>query len=336
MGGALGAMLACPTLTQGRPERIRLRLLVGPDQSLCHLPVTVARELGYLEAEGLDVALLEAPTPAVALAALHAGRAEFASGSFLQVVLRQLLGDSVQSVVVDGRSPIAAFGVCTRALPAIKSVADLKGRRIGVSAPGTSSELLARVVLARAGVQPHEVTWVTLPGMGEAVLAVRTGRVDALSHIDPGVTQLEQRGDLRLIADPRTVKGARDLFGGPLPGACLYAASGYVERHREVCQAVAHAMVRALRWLQTAQPQDLIATIPDSQFTEDRALYLASFYKVRECYSVDGVLSSDAGRTTSTVAGALVESSGAGLDAAVERGHTNEFALKAKARWLRA
>lgn len=333
--GGWAAVLGCPSVVRGAPQRQRVRVLVGRDQSLCHLPVTVASELGYLAAEGLEATFIEVPSPAAALAALHAGQAEFAAGAFLQVVLRQLMGDAVQSVVVEGRSPIATFGVSARVWPEFKSVADLKGRRIGTSVPGTLSELLARVVLARAGVQPQDVTWTPLAGMREAVLAVRSGRVDALSHIDPGVTQLEQKGDLRLVADPRTMKGARELFGGPLPGSCLYAATGYVERHREVCQALAHGVVRALKWLQTAQPQDLIATVPESHFADDRALYLASFYKVRESYSVDGVLAADAVRATAYVAGALAEASGAGLDAALERSHTNEFALKARARWFK-
>lgn len=335
LGAAATLAAAFPARTRaGAP--LKVRLLVGRDQSLCHLPLIVARELGYFAAEGLDVTLAEGHTPAQAARALQSGGAQFVSGAYLHVVLRQLQGEAVQSVVVEGRSPIVAFGVSKRQLPEFRGVADLRGRRVGTSAPGTLPDLLARVLLIRAGLRPEEVRWTPLDSGSEAVFALRAGRVDALSHVDPGMTQLEQKGDVRLVADTRTVKGARELFGGLLPGTCVYASTGYVERHAEVCQAMANAVLRGLKWLQTAQPQDLIATVPDAALGEDRALYLASFYKVRESYSVDGALSSEALKATAGVAAALADVPASQLEAALERSHTNDFAAKARAKWFRS
>jgi NitT/TauT family transport system substrate-binding protein len=146
------------------------------------------------------------------------------------------------------------------------------------------------------------------------------------------MTMLEQKGDVKIITDTRTLKGTQDVFGGPMPAACFYLHSDFVKSHPNTCQALANAIVHGLKWLQTAGPSDIIKTVPESYLLGDRALYLASFNKVREAISLDGMMSDDGSRTALR---ALASFDPAIKADRIELGktYTNEFARRAKERF---
>ena len=112
-------------------------------------------------------------------------------------------------------------------MPRYHGIDDLRGRRIGISAAGSATNMAASLLLARGGVRPEEVSFVDVGTGADALHALRSGRIDAISNVDPLITQLEQRGDVRIISDTRTLKGTQEVFGGPLPAACLYAQEDF-------------------------------------------------------------------------------------------------------------
>jgi len=176
------------------------------------------------------------------------------------------------------------------------------------------------------------VSLVELGNSTSAVTAMRSGVVDALVHFDPVMTMMEQKGEVRIVADTRTLRGTVDLLGGLMPSACLHASIEFVQRHPATCQALTHALVHALKWLQTAGPGDLIKAVPDHFFQGDRALYLASFIKGRESISPDGMMPTVAPQTA--LRGLLNLNPSLRVDAAaVGRSYTNEFARRSKDRF---
>jgi NitT/TauT family transport system substrate-binding protein len=161
---------------------------------------------------------------------------------------------------------------------------------------------------------------------------MRSGQIDAISNIDPVMTMLEQKGDIRIIADTRTLKGTLAVFGGPMPAACLYAPAEFLQKNPNTAQALTNAIVHALKWLQTAGPSDIIKTVPETYLLGDRALYLASFDKVREAIAVDGLIPEEGGQTALRAL--------ASFDATLKadkidlsKTFTNQFAARAKARF---
>ena len=169
-------------------------------------------------------------------------------------------------------------------------------------------------------------------GAAAATNALRAGQVDALSKGEPAMTMLEQRAEVRIVSDTRTLKGTEALFGGPMPAACLYAPQEFIQKYPQACQALAFATVHALKWLQTAGPRDIVKTVPEVYLLGDRALYLASFEKLRESISPDGMLTPDAARTALRA----VSEFEPGLRPEridLVRTYTNEFARRAKSRF---
>jgi NitT/TauT family transport system substrate-binding protein len=105
-----------------------------------------------------------------------------------------------------------------------------------------------------------------------------------------------------------------------------------VQKHPATCQALSHAIVRSLKWLRTAGPGDIIRTVPESYLLGDRGLYLTSFHKVVEAFSLDGLLTDDGARTALR---ALSEGDvGVRADRVnLAQTFTNEFARRSKDRF---
>ena len=316
------AAVWAPARAQSRLEKTRVGIAVPGKAELPFLPLTIAEQLGYFKAEGLEVELIEGPS----------GIADVSCGTFDQVIAMQARGQAMQSFVLQGRAPAIALGVSTRTVPNFRSPADLRGLRIGVSAPGSTSHLMAKRVLALAGLKPEEASFVSVGSSALAQSALRAGQIDALCNHDPAMTVLEQRAEVRIVSDARTLKGTERVFGGPMPAACLYAPQDYLERYPQVCQALAHATVHALKWLQTAGPRDIVKTVPEAYLLGDRALYLASFEKLRESISPDGILSPEGARTALRTLVAFDAGVAAGRIELV-RTFTNVFARRAKERF---
>lgn len=293
----LAAPCVRPAAGQGRLEKPRVVLAAVGHAGLYGLPLTLARHLGYWQAQGLDVDLLEAAGEAHALQMLAAGQADLLSLPFEQTLRQQARGRPLQAVVVHGRAPQVALGVSTRNLPTFSGLAELRGHSVGVSAPDSSSALVARLTLARAGLRVEDVNLVSYGTHAAALAAVRAGQLDAACSMDPLMTLMEQKSEVRIVSDTRTLRGTQEVFGGPMAAGCLCAPVATLQRHPRTLQALTDGVLQALRWLQTAGPRDLIRAVPDRLFGGDRALYLAAFGKMREAISLDGQLHPDAAWT---------------------------------------
>ena len=330
---AATALLAMPVLqAQGQPELRKVTIAVGGKAAFCHLPLTISEQLGYFKAEGLDVSINDFAGCTPAVQALQSGAADVCAGSFERTIQLQSKKQWFQAFVQQGRTPQIAFGVSIRNLPSYFAMADLKGKKIGISDGASSTSMLASLVLGSGGLAASDVSFVNVGTSAGALLALRSGQIDAICNFDPVMTMLEQKGEVRIISDTRTLKGTTELFGGPMPAACLFASAEFIRKNPDVCQALAHAVVRSLKWLQTAGPGDIIKTVPESYLLEDRAIYLASFNKVRESISLDGMVPEDGGRTALR---ALAKTD-AGFNADridLSRAYTNAFALRAKQRF---
>lgn len=331
---AAGAWLGVPGAVGAQPLAAavgRVRIAVGGLAALYYLPLTVADQLGFFRAEGLDVVLQDHAGGALALQSVQSGGADVCCGAFEHTIRQQIAGHGYRSLVLLGRAPQLALGASVRTWP-VRSVSSFKGMRVGVSAPGSSTQFAASLWLSQTGTPLNEVSFIGVGTGDSALAALRQGRVHALCQSDPLLTLLEQRNEVRMLCDMRTIKGSQDVFGGAMPGACLYAPQAFVQRQPAQAQALVHGLVHALKWLQTASPSDLARLLPTGYLLGNRAAYLTAFGKVRETLSPDGMLPDDAPATAlRAVARLQPELAPSMVD--LGRTYTNEFVRRAKLKF---
>jgi NitT/TauT family transport system substrate-binding protein len=315
-----------------RPAFARLQLAVESRSSFCYLPLTVAERMGFFAAEGLDVQVKELGEPGQALQALLSGTAQALSGPYSASVLLRARGQSFPSIVVQGRAPQLVLGVSRKSVAGFRDIRDLRGRKVAITGIGSGSHRMVQLMLSNARVDSEAVQLVPLSSPTSALANFRNGLVDAICYPDPVITQLEQEGLLRVVADTRTVRGNAEVFGGPMPAGCLSVSADYLASHGAECQAMVDAMVRALKWLQTAGPSDINKTVPESYFRGDRALYLAAFNRAREAWTPDGLMP-ETGPATMARLLARLDNGSAPVQVDLAQTYTNALALKAKARF---
>jgi len=333
---ALPGCLAAPAFVAHAQalEKPKVTLAVGGKNLLYYLPLTIAESLGYFKAEGLDLTINDFAGGAQSLRALVGGSVDVVSGAFEHTVNMQAKGQKLRAFVLMGRAPQIVLGINPKTMPGFKTVADLKGKKIGVTAPGSSTNVMANFVLAKAGIKPTDVSFIGVGASSGAVAAMRSGQIDAISNLDPVVTLLQRSGDLKIVSDTRVVAEADKVFGGPMPAACLYAKSEFVDRNPATVQALTNAIVRADKWIQNAGPGDIIKVVPEAFLLGDRAVYVDAFLAAKAALSPDGMIP-DKGPDTAFRALASIDAGIAEAKLDLAAVYTNEFAKRANAKYPR-
>jgi len=330
------AMATLPTLGLAQSlEKPKLTVAVGGKNLFYYLPLTIAEQLGYFKAEGLDVTIVDFAGGAKALQAVVGGSADVVSGAFEHTINMQAKGQAMRAFVLQGLAPQIVLGVNPKTMPNFKSIADLKGKKIGVTAPGSSTNVLVNFVLAKAGLKPSDVSIIGVGAANGAVAAMRSGQIDAISNLDPVITLLQRSGDLKIVTDTRIVSEAEAVFGGPMPAGCLYAPQAFLDKNPHTAQALTNAMVRANKWIQAAGGGDIIKVVPESYLLGDRAVYIDGFLAAQKALSPDGSIPPK-GADTALRALASVDSKLASAKLDLNAVYTNEFVKKANAKYPKA
>jgi len=284
-GIALSPLLCAPTVRAQSRQR-KVSVAVGGRAALFYLPLALADRLGYFAAEGLQVQILDFPGGAKALQAMMGGSADVVSGGIDHVLTLRAKGQKLQAFVLQTATPSLALGVGKRR--AYRRPADLRGMKIGVTAPGSSTHMFVNHLLAGDGLSSDDVSIIGVGTGPTAVAAMRSGRIDALANVEPAITILERGGAMSVAVETMSEKGCRAVFGELLPVGSLYTREEFVRRNPETLQALTNAMVKALLWLQKATPEQVMKTVPAEYAMGDPATYLAAYERSRPGYSRDG------------------------------------------------
>ena len=327
------AAFALPAIGRAQAvEKPKLTIAVGGKNLLYYLPLTVAEVRGYLKDEGLDVTIADFAGGSRALQALIGGSADIVSGAFEHTINMQVKGQRLRAFALQGRAPQIVLGVNPKTMPNFKSVADLKGKKLGVTAPGSSTNVLANFVLAKVGLKPGDVSIIGVGTGSGAVAAIRSGQIDAISNLDPVITLLTRSGDLKIVSDTRVVAEADRVFGGPMPAGCLYTQQSFLDKNPNTAQALANAIVRADKWIQGAGPGEIIKAVPENYLLGDRAVYVDAFLAAKGALSPDGMFP-EAGPETARRALASIDPEIAAAKIDLAAIYTNDFVKRANAKY---
>lgn len=330
------ALLAGPALLRAQAlEKTQVTIAVGGKNLLYYLPLTIAEQRGYFKAEGLEVTIVDFAGGARALQAVVGGSADVVSGAFEHTVNMQFKGQRMRAFVLQGRAPQIVLGVNPKTMPNFKTVADLKGKKVGVTAPGSSTNVMLNFSLAKVGLKPSDVSVIGVGAGQGAVAAMRAGQIDAISNLDPVITLLQRSGDLKVVSDTRVVAEAERVFGGPMPAGCLYAPQAFIDKYPATVQALANAIVRADKWIQGAGPRDIITNVPESFLLGDRAVYIDAFLAAKGALSPDGSIPAK-GAETALRALASVDAKIGQAQLDLGAVWTNDFVKKANAKYPKA
>jgi NitT/TauT family transport system substrate-binding protein len=267
----------------------KVTIAIGGAGCLCYLPTVLAEQLGEFKKAGVDVEMVNFKGGSQALTAVLGGSADVVSGYFDHCVNLAAKNQALQAFVVYDRFPGFALVVAPKNGATIKSVKDLAGKKVGVSAPGSSTDFFLKYMLSKAGVDPNSIGVVGIGLEATAIAAMEQGSVDAAIMLDPAVTLLQGKNkDLKILSDTRTQHDTLSVFGGEYPGGALYTRADWIGSHQKEVQALTNAMVSTLKWIHSHSPEEIMARMPAEMVGSDKALYLAALKNTIAMYSETG------------------------------------------------
>jgi NitT/TauT family transport system substrate-binding protein len=289
-GVLAAALIVGSSIAAQAADLTTIRIAVGGAGCLCYLPTVLAEQLGAYKKNGLAIEIANLKGGSQALTAVLGGSADVVSGYFDHTVVIQAKQKVLTAFVAYDRLPGLVLAISPKA-SGIASLKDLVGKKVGVSAPGSSTDFFLKYLLRKDGDDPASVAVIGVGLDATAVAAMEQGMVDAAVMLDPAVTVLETKyRDLKILSDTRTEADTLKVFGGQYPGGVLYAPPDWIAKHEKETQALADAVVETLQWMHAHSPEEIAAKMPDELVGPDKKLYVAALKSAMAMYSPTGLM----------------------------------------------
>jgi NitT/TauT family transport system substrate-binding protein len=234
----------------------------GPPSSPEYLPIRVAEAEGYFAREGLGLAVRTTRAEVGAAEALAQGQVDLAATSLEAIVRFGPRLEKQQARLVFGLTgaPPATVLVAASLEGTVRSISNLVGLKVGVSAPGAPELTWFGALLTRAGVRLTQIELVSFGSRG-LVSAVESGEVQAGLVHEPYASRLVAEGRGTMLVDLRSVEGVQQALGVPTVNAAVFARADRRPSDKQLA-AFARALLAAERHIAATHPDALADRLP--------------------------------------------------------------------------
>lgn len=324
-------VLSCLTALRAEPGPPgRIVLLVDEIKQIRSFPVVLAERLGYFQADGVVVTVMNIRDDATTADMLMDGRVDAVMAYYHHTVVNQSAGRDFETIVALGMTPGAKVLVANQARARFKTTADLKGSRFISGGAGSSKTTLANYLVLAGGLRLNDYARAGTDGRDQNVVTLREGKADFVVAPTPDGDFYEAAGVATVWADLTTVAGTQKYFGALFPSASVYMTTARATAHPEIAQHLATAFVRTLHFINTHTPEEIAAVIPDEIAGPDRAAYLKILRQEIPMFATDGRMPPAAAEKEWRV---LATANPKYQKVQVERTYTNVFADEALRRY---
>jgi NitT/TauT family transport system substrate-binding protein len=307
-----------------------IKIMVGGIDKVIYLPAKLTEQLGYFKQQGLNVQLLTEPAGAQAENVLISGDVNGVVGFYDHTIDLQTKDKCIESVVQLADVPGEVEVVSTAKAGQITSPAAFKGKKLGVTSPGSSTDFLTQYLATKNGVPTSGYTTVKAGAGQTFIAALNNGGIDAGMTTDPTIAQLTNTGKAKIMLDMRTEAGARASLGGLYPSSSLYMNCDYVKTHAAAVQKLVNALVQTLGWIKAHKPAEIAATMPADYAGGDPKLYEKAITDSIGMFTADGMMPADGAQNVLNVLAQFSPNVKGKKDSVdLSKTYTTEFAAKA-------
>ncbi len=306
----------------------KVTIIIGGYEKQIYLPAKLTEALGYFKAEGLDVDLLNEASGVDAENEMLAGAVQGVVGFYDHCVDLQAKGKYVQSVVQFSQAPGEVELVSTKH-PEIKSMADLRGKSLGVTGLGSSTNFLSQYLMVKSGVPLGEFSTIPVGAGTTFIMAMQQDKIQAGMTTEPTISRMLKTGEAQILVDMRTVEKTKAALGGTYPAASLYMSSDYVAKNKPTVQKLANAFVKTLKFINTHSAAEIADKMPKDFYAGDKDGYIKALADGKAMFTPDGVMPAGGPETVLAVLGAFSKNvKGKTID--LSKTYTTEFVKNAK------
>jgi NitT/TauT family transport system substrate-binding protein len=321
-------VLSATPPTSGAAEKVTVG--IGGVALMVYLPTALAKSKGYFAEEGLDVEILDIKGGgSQAASALIGGSVDFSANAIDHAIKAKVQRKDLVAIHSHVRLAMMGLVVANKYKGEITSIADLKGRPLGVTSPGSQTHMVLGFLLARNGVKADDVKIIGAGG-NTMPLAIEKDSVHAGMMLDPFFTVFLKQGKGYALVDMFTMKGTVDAMGGEVQGTTLLTRPDVIAKKPATVQKMVNALVKANKFIASSSGEELAKSLPQ-ELAGDPKLYAESFEHAREGFPVDSLVSREGvARVIETMR--VFEAVPAGLKIEPESLFDNRYVLKALGR----
>ncbi|GAA2496751.1 ABC transporter substrate-binding protein [Terrabacter carboxydivorans] len=319
---ASGAPTSAGTANASAPT---VTIMVGGMSKQIYLPFMLAKQLGYYDKIGVNVNLVDEPAGGDATENMLAGQVQGVGGFYDHNIALQAQGKSSEAVVSMLQIP-GEVELCRSDLKGVvKSPADFKGRSLGITDTGSSTDFLTQYLSKKNGVDPSQETRRGV-GAGQTFLAaMKQKAIDCGMTTEPTVSQAVSDGTAFILLDMRTADGSKSALGGTYPATSLYMQTDWVNNNKATVQKLVNAYVSTLSWIQQHDGAAIADKMPASYYKGvGKDAYVKALDSEKGIFNPTGLMPEDGPKTCLAVLGEFnPKVQGKNIDLA--KTYTNEF-----------
>jgi NitT/TauT family transport system substrate-binding protein len=259
---------------------------------LVHLPWSVAIGQKYFEEQGLEPKGFNFESGGKSIAAVIGGSADFAANALEHAIKAKTQGKDLVYVFASTRLPGFGLAVSTAHRNEIKSVADLRGKTVGVSGIGVASHVLLHYMLIHGGVDPKDVKIVAV-GLSTFPPALERGKIVAGMAGEPFFSRMIAKGTAFSLGNLSTLKETQQVLGGEYAFSGAITRPDVIQKKPHVVQKVVTALVKASAFIQRSTPEQIAAAVPQD-LVADRAQFVETVRSSKEVFTPAGMVTGPA------------------------------------------
>lgn len=287
-------------MVDGRPQ---ITIMVGGLEKVIYLPAMLTQRLGFFEKNDIDVKLLGEQSGASAETALLTGDVQAVVGFYDHTIDLQAKEQCLTSVVQFADVPGEVELVSAQDAATITSAADLRGKNLGVTSLGSSTDFLTQALTGKEGMTTADYTRVRA-GAGQTFIAgMNHNGIDAGMTTDPTVAQMVNSGEAKILVDMRTEAGTRAALGGLYPASSLYMRCDTVDAHPDIVRKLAAAFVQTLQWIETHTPLEIADKMPPQYASAGKDLYVQSIADSIGMFNGNGLMKPEGAQNVLNILG---------------------------------
>ncbi|HEX9039124.1 MAG TPA: ABC transporter substrate-binding protein [Ktedonobacterales bacterium] len=320
----------CGTSSGGSSSagKVHLNIMVGGLSKQIYLPNMLAKQLGYFDANGLDVTLIDEASGQSSEDEVLAGQVDAGSGSYNHTIELQAAGKAMECVVQLDIAPGEAEVVSAKEAATLTTPASLAGKNLGVTELGSGTQTLTEAILNKAGVNPTNAHYIPVGAGDTFIAAMQQGRIDAGMTTEPTISRLVSSGVGKVLVDLRTPQSTQAALGGNYPFICVFMKNDYVNSHHDTVQKLVNAYVETLKWINSHSAADIAAKMPADYYAGNQTLYVTALQNQKAIFSPDGLMPSDGPATVLGIEQQIGKVK-AGQNIDLSQTYTNSFASAA-------
>ncbi len=297
MNNRLLALMATLFLSAVNAAPITITLATAGPGNLSHLPIDLIKKIGADRDEGAELTVRYFGGGPLAFKDMLSKNVDFAVAGAPALAQLKAKNEPVVSIAAVNLVPTFTLMIRPELADKINSIADLRGRVIGINSASVSnkstSQMLTEFVLQRANIPLNSVHFIAAgQSLAEQSAALESGSVDAIMGDEPFASALQAAGKAVVLADFHQPETARALLGGTMLNAQLATRQDMIDAHPQDVALMVRILKRTLVYIQTHTAEEIVDKL---QLTStDKAALLPILRKHKNIFSPDASMPSAA------------------------------------------